>query len=188
MNYRVRVGSLRARHKATKAVKAASQFGAAQRGRSGRSSLKACLNLRRIHSVYLERGQVCLLVFSNDVSFRWFPAPPFAFPFHSLPFTRTSSFHFHFMSFCLHVPSSHSVPSFARTTARPLACTRATCLQPRFQVAQVLPMRSGSLVVPAHLVSLHHNHTVWSCLVTCLLLMSSSFRLLCARTRTFVRP
>ena len=95
---------------------------------------------------------------------------------------NTYSFLFLFMSFCLHVPSSHSVPSFARTTARPLACTRATYLQPRFQVAQVLTMRSGSLVVPAHLVSPSSQPD--TLVLSCLLLMSSSFCLLCAHMHT----
>ena len=85
------------------------------------------------------------------------------------------------MSFCLHVPSSHSVPSFAHTTARPLTCTCTACLQPRFQGAQALTMRSGSWLSLCIWFPLHHN------LLSCLL-MSSSLCLLCAHTCTFVRP
>ena len=73
-------------------------------------------------------------------------------PPSSLPPHLYVSFPFLFMSFCLHALSSHSVLSFAHTTARPLACTRTTYLQPRVQGAQILTMRFGSVVVPVHLV------------------------------------
>ena len=66
-------------------------------------------------------------------------------------------FFFSFMSFCLHVSSSSSFPSLARTIVRTLVCTHThtrmrTSLATRFQVAQVFTMRWASSGVPVHLV------------------------------------
>ena len=55
--------------------------------------------------ILFKRGEVHLGS-SNQVWFRWFPAPPFGYPFHSVPFTHCL-FLFLFTSFCLHVLAPH---------------------------------------------------------------------------------
>ena len=91
-----------------------------------------------------------------------FFGPSIWFPFHPFPCTHTF-FLFRILFSCLlrlHVLSSHFLPSSARTSAH-------SYIQPRFQVAQVLIRRSGSPVVPVHLVfrSLP-PHTHLYCLVS----------------------
>ena len=70
---------------------------------------------------------------------------------------------FSFMSFCLHVSSSSSFLSFARTIVRTLVCTHTrtrTLLTTRFRKPRFVTMRFGSSVVPLHLVLLHRQpHT-----------------------------
>ena len=87
---------------------------------------------------------------------------PFIGPHRRLPF-------FSFMSFCLHVSSSSSFPSLARTFVRTLACTHTRTrilLTVRFRWPRLVTMRFGSSVVPLHLVLLHRQpHTLFVCLV-----------------------
>ena len=70
---------------------------------------------------------------------------------------------FSFMSFCLHVSSSSSFLSLARTIVWTLVCTHTrtrTLLTTRFRWPRFVTMRFGSLVVPLHLVLLHRQpHT-----------------------------
>ena len=72
---------------------------------------------------------------------------------------------FPFMSFCLHVSSSSSFLSLARTIVRTLVCTHTrtrTLLTTRFRWPRFVTMRFGSSVVPLHLVLLPrqpHTHT-----------------------------
>ena len=75
---------------------------------------------------------------------------------------RRSSF-FSFMSFCLHVSSSSSFLSLARTIVRTLVCTHTrtrTLLTTGFRWPRFVTMRFGSSVVPLHVVFLHRQpHT-----------------------------
>ena len=90
------------------------------------------------------------------------------FPFHPPP--QTFFPFFSFMSFCLHVSSSSSFLSLARTFVRTLVCTHTrtrTLLTARFRWPRFVTMRFGSAVVPLHLVPFHrqpHTHT-FVCLV-----------------------
>ena len=72
------------------------------------------------------------------------------------------------MSFCLHVSSSSSFLSFARTIVRTLVCTHTrtrTLLTARFRWPRFVTMRFGSSVVPLHLVPFHRQpHTPLSVL------------------------
>ena len=72
---------------------------------------------------------------------------------------------FPFMSFCLHVSSSSSFLSLARTIVRTLVCTHTrtrTLLTTRFWWPRFVTMRFGSSVVPLHLVPFHRQpHTPW---------------------------
>ena len=87
--------------------------------------------------------------------------PPFIGPYKRHPF-------FSFMSFCLHVSSSSSFRSLARTFVRTLACTHTRTrilLTTRFRWPRFVAMRFGSSVVPLHLVLLHRQpHTLFVCL------------------------
>ena len=98
---------------------------------------------------------------------------PFIGPHRCLPF-------FSFMSFCLHVSSSSSFPSLARTFVRTLACTHTPTrilLTTRIRWPRFVTMRFGSSVVPLHLVLLHRQpHTFFVCLVFLIFIC-----LLCAR-------
>ena len=115
----------------------------------------------------------------------FFGLRPFHFPFHPST-SHTCVFLLSFMSSCLHVLPSH--PFFRLRTHRPGLSVDVHIhihFLHRFRVAQVLTMGLGSSVVPVHLVSFSlQPHTPLSRLV--LLLMSSSFRLYCARTFTTV--
>ena len=75
---------------------------------------------------------------------------------------------FPFMSFCLHVSSSSSFLSLARTFVRTLVCTHTrtrTLLTTRFRWPRFVTMRFGSSVVPLHLVPFHRQpHTPLSVL------------------------
>ena len=75
---------------------------------------------------------------------------------------------FPFMSFCLHVSSSSSFLSLARTIVRTLVCTHTrtrTLLTARFRWPRFVTMRFGSSVVPLHLVPFHRQpHTPLSVL------------------------
>ena len=75
---------------------------------------------------------------------------------------------FLFMSFCLHVFSSSSFLSLARTFVRTLVCTHTrtrTLLTTRFRWPRFVTMRFGSSVVPLHLVPFHRRpHTPLSVL------------------------
>ena len=75
---------------------------------------------------------------------------------------------FPFMSFCLHVSSSSSFLSLARTIVRTLVCTHTrtrTLLTTRFRWPRFVTMRFGSSVVPLHLVPFHRQpHTPLSVL------------------------
>ena len=77
---------------------------------------------------------------------------------------------FSFMSFCLHVSSSSSFLSLARTFARTLVCTHTRArilLTTRFRWPRFVTMRFGSSVVRLHLVLLHRRpHTLFVCLVS----------------------
>ena len=99
--------------------------------------------------------------FSNEVWAVTGLSPFIWFPFHRPPQTFFSFFSF--MSFCLHVSSSPSFLSLARTIARTLACTHTrtrTLLTTRFRWPRFVTMRFGSSVVPLHLVLLHRQpHT-----------------------------
>ena len=67
---------------------------------------------------------------------------------------------FSFMSFCLHVSSSSSFLSLARTIVRTLVCTHTrtrTLLTARFRWPRFVTMRFGSSVVPLHLVPFHRR-------------------------------
>ena len=69
-------------------------------------------------------------------------------------------FLFSFMSFCLHVSSSSSFLSLARTFVRTLVCTHTrtrTLLTARFRWPRFVTMRFGSSVVPLHLVPFHRQ-------------------------------
>ena len=70
---------------------------------------------------------------------------------------------FSFMSFCLHVSSSSSFLSLARTIVRTSVCTHTrtrTLLTARFRWPRFVTMRFGSSVVPLHLVPFHRQpHT-----------------------------
>ena len=89
------------------------------------------------------------------------------------PFIRPHSHFsfFPFMSFCLHVSSSSSFLSLARTFVRTLVCTHTrtrTLLTTRFRWPRFVTMRFGSSVVPLHLVPFHrqphtHTHLCLSC-------------------------
>ena len=72
------------------------------------------------------------------------------------------------MSFCLHVSSSSSFLSLARTIVRTLVCTHTrtrTLLTTRFRWPRFVTMRFGSSVVPLHLVPFHRQpHTPLSVL------------------------
>ena len=81
----------------------------------------------------------------------------FGFPF-MCPHRRFSFFSF--MSFCLHVSSSSSFLSLARTIVRTLVGTHTrtrTLLTTRFRWPRFVTMRFGSSVVPLHLVLLHRQ-------------------------------
>ena len=84
------------------------------------------------------------------------------FPFHPPPQTFLFPF-FSFMSFCLHVSSSSSFLSLARTIVRTLVCTHTrtrTLLTARLRWPRFVTMRFGSSVVPLHLVPFHRQpHT-----------------------------
>ena len=105
-------------------------------------------------------------VFSNEVWFVIGLSPFIWFPFHRPP--QTVFFLFSFMSFCLHVSSSSSFLSLARTIVRALVCTHTrtrTLLTARFRWPRFVPMRFGSSVVPLHLVPFHRQpHTPLSVL------------------------
>ena len=95
--------------------------------------------------------------------------PPFIwFPFHPPPRTFFFPSFFPFMSFCLHVSSSSSFLSLARTFVRTLVCTHTrtrTLLAARFRWPRFVTMRFGSSVVPLHLVPFHRQpHTPLSVL------------------------
>ena len=81
---------------------------------------------------------------------------------------RRFFFLFSFMSFCLHVSSSSSFLSLARTFVRTLVCTHTrtrTLLTVRFRWPRFVTMRFGSSVVPLHLVPFHRQpHTPLSVL------------------------
>ena len=72
------------------------------------------------------------------------------------------------MSFCLHVSSSSSFLSLARTIVRTVVCTHTrtrTLLTARFRWPRFVTMRFGSSVVPLHLVPFHlQPHTPLSVL------------------------
>ena len=73
---------------------------------------------------------------------------------------------FSFTSFCLHVSSSSSFSSRARTFARTLACAHTRTYAPhqtRFRCPRSVTMRFGALVVPLHLVSLHRQRPTLFC-------------------------
>ena len=93
-------------------------------------------------------------------------------PFHLVPLSSapTDIFSFFpFMSFCLHVSSSSSFLSLARTIVWTLVCTHTrtrTLLTARFRWPRFVTMRFGSSVVPLHLVPFHrqpHTHLCLSC-------------------------
>ena len=78
---------------------------------------------------------------------------------------------FSFMSFCLHVSSSSSFLSLARTIVRTLVYTHTrtrTLLTTRFRWPRFVTMRFGSSVVPLHLVLLHRGNDTHTCV--CLVL------------------
>ena len=104
--------------------------------------------------------------FSNEVWFVIGLSPFIWFPFHRPPLTVF--FLFSFMSFCLHVSSSSSFLSLARTIVRTLVCTHTrtrTLLTARFRWPRFVSMRFGSSVVPLHLVPFHRQpHTPLSVL------------------------
>ena len=75
------------------------------------------------------------------------------------PYRHFFSF-FPFMSFCLHVSSSSSFLSLARTIVWTLVCTHTrtrTLLTARFRWPRYVTMRFGSSVVPLHLVPFHRQ-------------------------------
>ena len=86
---------------------------------------------------------------------------PFIRPHRRFPF-------FSFMSFCLHVSSSSSFLSLARTIVRTLVCTHTrtrTLLTARFRWPRFVTMRFGSSVVPLHLAPFRRQpHTPLSVL------------------------
>ena len=91
------------------------------------------------------------------------------------------------MSFCLHVSSSSSFLSLARTIVRTLVCTHTrtrTLLTSRFRWPRFVTMRFGSSVVPLHLVLLQrqpHTHTPLS--VSSFSFSSVPFACTCALSR-----
>ena len=102
------------------------------RGRSGRSNLGSVgtrRHLRCTHSIYIF-NQVCIgsLMRFGFIGFR---------PLHLVPLFILSPSHTSFSSFfsclpLLHVLSSHSFLSFARTTVWALVCTRTSTCTLRF--------------------------------------------------------
>ena len=83
---------------------------------------------------------------------------------------RPFFFLFSFMSFCLHVSSSSSFLSLARTIVRTLVCTHTrtrTLLTARFRWPRFVTMRFGSSVVPLHLLGSFSSATTHTfvCLV-----------------------
>ena len=111
----------------TAAVKAASHVGTAYVAAAAEVCSRfigTCGSLRCTYIVHTSTRQVYLGCY-NEVWFHRFPSPPFGSPF-------TFPLHTHFFSSffsclpLLHVRSSHSFRSFARTMVRALVCTRTS--------------------------------------------------------------
>ena len=130
-------------------------------------SSSPCPLFPRAQRVY-KQTRLLQQVVSNEVWFVIGLSPFIWFPFHRPP--QTFFFLFSFMSFCLHVSSSSSFLSLARTIVRTLVCTHTrtrTLLTARFRWPRFVTMRFGSSVVPLHLLGSFSSATTHTfvCLV-----------------------